>query len=199
VGLGVLEGVVHKSTIASTVLGGAGNQLLLSKRKEISSGNEVVSLKSGGGRESPAGSASSLVLDGVDGTFFSPVDWRSRLNGRENFGVGGWNVSVSEELLELGISPVSHEVNSNGGGGVLWVGHDLLEGGLELVGSEFVLLLGSVGFSVLSNELHEGSVFSGESFVKGSSLWGLVVQGEDGDGGRESEGSEGSEELLSHF
>jgi len=53
-GLGVFESVVHKSTIASTVLGGAGNQLLLRKRKEGSGSDLMVSLKSSGGREGPA-------------------------------------------------------------------------------------------------------------------------------------------------
>jgi len=105
----------------------------------------------------------------------------------------------SKELLEFSISPVSHEVDSNSGGGVLWVGEDLLESGLELVSSEFELLFGSVRFSVLSNELHEGSVFGGEGLVESSSLWGLVVHGNDGDGSRNSESGKGSEELLSHL
>jgi len=77
--------------------------------------------------------------------------------------------------------------------------HELLNGLLELVGSELVFFLGSVGFSVFDDVFHEGSVFGGELLEELSSLWGLHVQGDDGDGCRESEGSEGSEELLSHL
>jgi len=78
----VLESVVHKSTIAAVVsIGrGAGNKLLLREGDEVSSGNEVSTLKSTSGGEGPAGTARLLVLNWGDGTLFSPVDWGSSLN-----------------------------------------------------------------------------------------------------------------------
>jgi len=54
VGLNVLEGIVHESTIATVVLLRAVNKLLLRERSEFVSGNLPSTLNGTGGRESPA-------------------------------------------------------------------------------------------------------------------------------------------------
>ena len=52
--LGVLEGIFLPSTVATVGSGIAINELLLSKREEVSSGEEMSTFNSSGGRESPA-------------------------------------------------------------------------------------------------------------------------------------------------
>ena len=77
VALSVLEGLVHKTTVAAKVLQEAVvalNELLLREGKEFSRGNEVSTLEGTGGGEGPAGSTLSLVLDWGDGSFVAPVD-----------------------------------------------------------------------------------------------------------------------------
>ena len=54
VGLGVLEGSILPSSIATVGSGVAVNELLLSERKKSSSVNEVLSLDGSSGREGPA-------------------------------------------------------------------------------------------------------------------------------------------------
>lgn len=76
-------GSVHESSVASFVQLVAINQLLWGEREKLLVDDLVLSLKSGRGREGPAGSARSLVLDISDGTLGNPVV------------LGGWGGSVS--------------------------------------------------------------------------------------------------------
>jgi len=73
---GILESIVHKTTIATLIALGSGavNKLLLRKGNEVASLDLPSTLHGTGGRESPAGTALSLVLDRGDGTLGSPVD-----------------------------------------------------------------------------------------------------------------------------
>jgi hypothetical protein len=73
---GIFETIVHKTTIATLVALGLGavNELLLGKGDEVASLDLPSTLHRTGGRESPAGSALSLVLNRGDGTLGSPVD-----------------------------------------------------------------------------------------------------------------------------
>lgn len=172
VGLGVGKSIGLPSTTATRAGGGAGNNLLLREAQELSLGNLVVSLDGGDSREGPAGSALTLVLDGVDGSLGSPVD---------GSGDGGVEVSddgvswellwslVSEHSLELSIGPGGELVVSDGEG-VGWVGVDsgvlhVLEG--VDAKSELVLLFGSEGESVLSHVSDEG-LLDGRD-------WGIVL------------------------
>lgn len=72
----VLEGLVHESSVASmvSVLGGAVDEVLLGERDELSELTGVLSLEGSGGREGPAGSAHSLVLDVSHEVGVTPVD-----------------------------------------------------------------------------------------------------------------------------
>merc|ERR1712039_787334 len=92
--LSVLESVVHETTIATGVDGGALDELLLREGNEVAGGNEVSTLQGTGGGESPAGTALSLVLDGGDSTLGSPVDGIGEVLGGEVLnGVGFLQVS----------------------------------------------------------------------------------------------------------
>jgi len=73
---GIGESVVHKTTIAThvTLSGGAVNELLLGEGSESSGLDLVSTLHGTGGRERPAGTARSLVLNTSDGTLGDPVD-----------------------------------------------------------------------------------------------------------------------------
>lgn len=75
----VLEGVVHKTTIATqvTVWLGAVNQLLFRERYELASGDGIHTFEWASGWEGPAWSAWSLVLDWGNSVLISPVDWIS--------------------------------------------------------------------------------------------------------------------------
>jgi len=171
--LEVLEGIVHKTSLAPLVSEGsrAVNELLLGERNELSSGDEVGTLHRSGGGEGPAGSAGALVLDWGDGTRSDPVDLGWEVGDVEVDWLGlvglehGW--LVSESLLELVVGHVSelvqahHEVDSVLGVVVDDLVHVLSED------SESVLILGSgdVGFSPLSAVLREGELnirWSGE-------------------------------------
>ena len=169
VGLNVLHGVFLPSTVATVALGVAVNDLLLREGEESSSGDLVMSLNGGGGRESPAGSARLLVLDWVDGTLGSPVNRGGGWEGELKVGWEGLWSLVSEHLSEFLFSHVRELVMSVGGGSVHGV--KLSNGfvGLkELLESEFVFLFGSVGLSVLNNVAHERSLGGGD-FGVGSS------------------------------
>jgi len=169
VGLNVLHGVFLPSTVATVALGVAVNDLLLREGEESSSGDLVMSLNGGGGRESPAGSARSLVLDWVDGTLGSPVNRGGGWEGELKVGWEGLWSLVSEHLSEFLFSHVRELVMSVGGGSVHGV--KLSNGfvGLkELLESEFVFLFGSVGLSVLNNVAHERSLGGGDFGVGGS-------------------------------
>ena len=198
VSLGVIEGVVHETTIAALValLLGAVNELLLRERWELTVLLEVGTLHGTGGRESPAGTALSLVLDWGDGTFLSPVDavvlhvsstvvsvvftsvvftsvvFTSVVFTSVVFSaLVIWLLDVvleTEKSLVLLLSPVRHVVDAPDG--IIWVLLvviiDLLEALIEDLESEHVLLLSAVHLVVLSNVVVEG-VESGLVDLKG--------------------------------
>jgi hypothetical protein len=76
VGLSVLEGVVHQTTVAAQVAIGtrAVNELLLRERSEVALVDGDGALHRTSGREGPAGSALTLVLDTSDGALRNPVE-----------------------------------------------------------------------------------------------------------------------------
>jgi hypothetical protein len=82
-------------------------------------------------------------------------------------------------------------VDTDGGGGVLGVGSNKLEGLLELGGSELEFGLGSIGFTVGWDEAHELVVGGGEGLVvEELGLFGLVGESDGGDsGGGTNDGS----------
>jgi len=167
--LDVVHGVFLPSTVATSAGGIAVNDLLLREGKELSSLDEVVSLNGAGGRESPAGSALSLVLNWVDGTLGSPVNRGSSWHGEDSvLWEGLWSL-VSEESLLLLRGHVGELVVSVSGTTVHGVElSNFGVGLLELSESEFVLLFGSVGLSVLNNVAHERSLDGGDFGVSGS-------------------------------
>ena len=169
--LEVLEGGVLPTTVAT--VGGlvAGDNLLLGEGKELAGLQEVSTLDGAGGRESPAGAASGLILDGVDGTLGSPVDLSlSGLGELDN--VLGLSTAATEKSLVLGISPGGELVVTKLEVSLLSV--DLVDsgilGGEELI-SELVLLLGSVGEAVVDHVLLEGAL---EHLVLGGLLVAVV-------------------------
>ena len=162
--LSVLGNVVHgiwlPSSIASVACSVTVNHLLFSKGNKFSLLDLMMSFNSAGGWESPAWTALSLVLNWVDSSLCSPVDWGWDVDGIEdswfNFGNVSWG-SESEHFLVFSISPGRHEVVSNGEG-VLWVGVDLIV--LSILGhedslSEVIFLGGSIWESVFGNVFHE--------------------------------------------
>jgi len=72
--LSVVESVILPATIATVVEVDTVNILLLGEGEESGVLNLEVSLKSTSGREGPAGSALTLILDRGDSTSFSPVN-----------------------------------------------------------------------------------------------------------------------------
>jgi len=75
VGDNVGHGLSHETSLASLVSLGSGaiHQVLLRERVEFPGGEEVAPLSGTSGRERPARSALSLVLDWGDGTLGSPI------------------------------------------------------------------------------------------------------------------------------
>jgi len=130
----------------------ARDNLLLGEGEELATLEEVSTLDSAGGGEGPAGTASGLVLDGVDGTLGSPVDGVGEVGGVENLDVLGLVGldSGTEELSVLLMGPGGELVVADGEGvllGVLGLDELILDG--ELLKSELVLLGGAVGNTVL--------------------------------------------------
>jgi hypothetical protein len=82
---------------------GAVNKLLLGKRNELSALNLISTFHGTGGRESPAGTALSLVLNRGNGTLSSPVD---------RGGVGG-NSEVKVITMENGSRESLGLINSS--------------------------------------------------------------------------------------
>ena len=168
-GLGILESVVHQTTIAARVDGGALDELFLGEGDKVASGNEVSTLQRSGGGEGPAGTALSLVLDGGDGTLGDPVDLIGEVGGGEVLdGVGLLLVSfvaVHGSSLLRGV--VSELVNTDGPGvsvlGVVLV--DELEVLGEVVESVVVLASGGILSVVLGNESEESVFRSGDGVV----------------------------------
>ena len=78
----VLEGVVHEAAVAALVALGARavDQLLLRETDQRLVGQKMRAFNGAGGRESPAGAALALVLDGGDGTVLRPVDGGGQSN-----------------------------------------------------------------------------------------------------------------------
>jgi hypothetical protein len=74
VGHKILHSFSLKSTIATTVTSIAINELLFRELEKFSSLDEVSTLHGSSGREGPAGTALSLVLNWVDSSFRSPVN-----------------------------------------------------------------------------------------------------------------------------
>ena len=159
-GLKVGEGMGLPSTFASIGGGVAGDNLLLGEVGELSSLDEVSTLDSHGGGESPASTAAELVLDGKrNSTLCSPVDgglvglWKDRGLASNLTALS----SVSEELLVLEVGPGGHVVVADGEIGLLGV--DLVHLGVLLrveAKSELVLLSGTKGESVSSDMINEG-------------------------------------------
>jgi hypothetical protein len=170
-GLKILHGVGLPTTTATVTGVIAVNKLLLGKIKEGTSLDEMVGLNGWGGRESPAWTALSLVLDGVDGTLGSPVDGGGKVGGIQNFVFDGLVLESleSEELLVLEVGDGGELVVSNGEWGLL--GIDLCDFGVllgELSKSEVEFLVGSEweteGGDVLEELWFE---FSGEFLFTG--------------------------------
>ena len=142
-----------------------------------------------------------MVLNWGNGTLGSPVDGVSKVGGVEvgvvELGLELSLVSVQSLLLLLG--HVSQEVDTASGGGLSGVALlDFGKGLLELSSSESELSGGSVRFAVLSNELDEFVVSGGHDLrlEELGSSWGLVVEGDDGEGSGGSESGDGG--LGSH-
>jgi hypothetical protein len=159
VGHGILESISFKTTIATIAVVIAINELGFSKLEEGSGLDEVSTLHSSGGGESPAGTTLSLVLDWVNSTFSSPVN----LSGLNSGLIEGlflelsfvWN--SSHHSLGLILSHGGEHVVSNYEG-VCWVGVDLVVFsilGSEDLHSEGVFFLGSVVDVEVGNVVHE--------------------------------------------
>jgi len=160
VGLVVVEGLVLPSTVASVAGGIASDELLLRERLEGAVSDLVGTFHGTSGREGPARSALSLILDWGDGTSGNPVDGvlsnlvlSLKVVELGHVGVG----SVGEDALVFLVGPVTHVVVGHGVGGlgVLLVGDDvklLLE---EVSHSHLELLNGRVILVELGDVLHE--------------------------------------------
>ena len=168
-GLGVLEGVVHKTTIAAVVLLGALNELLLGERNKLAGGEEVSTLEGTGGGESPAGTTLSLVLDRGDGTLGDPVDLVSEIGGVELGNLVGLlevsSVAVHGTSLLRGVVGELVDTNSPGVAVLGVVLLNELEVLLEVVESVSELAMGGVLSVVLGNESVEGLLMSGDGIV----------------------------------
>merc|ERR1719183_1932932 len=101
------ESVVHQTTVATRILLGAVNQLLLTEGLQIAGGDFPLALKTASGGEGPAGSALALVLDWGHCTLGGPVDARrSSLAGMlvgSHLGhvAMGWLLEAEHGLLVL--------------------------------------------------------------------------------------------------
>jgi hypothetical protein len=74
VALVVNKGARLPATVATVAGLNTVNKLLLSEREQVAGLDLPGAFKSGNGGEGPAGTALTLVLDGVDGTGVDPVD-----------------------------------------------------------------------------------------------------------------------------
>ena len=128
VGNDVLESVVHQTTVATVRLGIAIDELLLRKVVEGTGLDGNDTFDGSDGRESPAGTAGTLVLDGVDGSLLSPIDGLG-----EVLDVHGDDVVGSHVLL--------HHATAGSGGLELVVGHISEGGETEGVGVTLLVLL----------------------------------------------------------
>jgi len=111
-------------------------------------------------RESPAGSALSLILNWIDHSFCSPVDFGWDIFNRKNFwlwsGVVSWSFE-SEHFFVLILGPGRKEVVSNSEG-ICWVSVDFIVFSIFLIEdllSEIEFFSGTVRKVVLSNVVKE--------------------------------------------
>ena len=157
----VLVGEGHESSVAAVVSVGSGavDQLLLGEGHEAVVLQEVRGLQRGDGREGPARSALSLVLDGSDGSSDgSPVDVSG---GGEAGGQGlvvlvllGLHQVLVLELVEGHVGELVHGQRVSLG--VVGVGSaDQVHVALEDRESVLELVFGSIGLVVLGLEVHE--------------------------------------------
>lgn len=167
--LKVVEGVGLPATVAT--IGGlvARDNLLLGEGEELAGLEEVSTLDGAGGGEGPAGTASGLVLDGVDGTLGSPVDLSGEIGGVENLHVLDGVVLgalEAEELLVLLMGPGGELVVAELEGVLSGVDLlDLLVLDGELLKSELVLLGGAEGNTELVEMGLEVGLEGGEVVV----------------------------------
>jgi len=202
VSLRVSDGETHESSIASELEVIAIDELCLGESNKFSCGHKVSSLEGSSGREGPARSALSLVLDIGDGSSSDPVNLISKVGGVElslfESLEGLWLESIHSLHLLLGV--VHEHINAHGGGlaisGVVLLDLSQLLG--ELVESELVFGLSSIGLSVLGNEMHELLLGGGDhvrGLVKRS---GLSRHVEEGSGGGKTNGGDRSGDLFVH-
>ena len=127
--LDVFEGVGHQTTTATVGLGIAIDKLLFREGDELTSGNEVTTFESTSGRESPAGTAGTLVLDGGDSTLLSPIDFTFESGGVDDVLLSGGLEHATAHLGggEFGVGHISERSGTNGVRVVLSV--DLLSPG----------------------------------------------------------------------
>jgi len=115
----VLEGLVHETSLASLVSlsSGAINEVLLGEAYKGSSLQEMSTFGGTSGRERPARSALSLVLNLSDGTLGSPVKFNTSITNVMNnrwVGVGPGDVHTASPALELLEGLIGELVKSNG-------------------------------------------------------------------------------------
>lgn len=113
----VVESILDDSTVASTVAvaGAAVDQVLFAHRDQLTSFTEVLSFQSSSGRERPAASALSLILNSGNETLIAPINagWGFEIVWcHEQRGCGGeifWDVGLqSSELVSEQITEFVH-------------------------------------------------------------------------------------------
>ena len=128
VGNDVLESVVHQTTVATVGVGIAIDELLLRKVVEGTGLDGNDTFNGSDGRESPAGTAGSLILDGVDSSLLSPI------NSLGNVGSLVLSNFVGSQVL-------LHHATAGSGSLELVVGHISEGGETEGVGVTLLVLL----------------------------------------------------------
>jgi len=203
-----LEGVVHETTVATLVAGGAaaGDEVLLGEGDELAVLDEVVTLNTDDGGEGPAGTALALVLDRGDGAEGDPVLGVVGFIGQLLEGVvevalaveGGVLVSHTQvgvvEVISLHVRELV--VAEGDGGGVISV--VLLDDGVVLLeGGEggITLVVSGVLLVELVDEGHEAGLDLDGGVVKVDSV--LLCGGGSEDGGEGGDGELHVERLGS--
>ena len=174
----VVEASVKVPASAATALPVAVNKLLLREFHHLTVlFNRACRLDRGDGTECPAGAALSLVSNGCNPAFFSPVD-APGLDGldRQDLYIGLFHRMVSVIVLDLILSEVGKKVDAHIESAVretvVFVDHSevLLEDRL----SELVLLFVKVLLALFRNELEEKGFLVGnlslEQRLRGSVL-----------------------------
>jgi len=191
--LDVLEGFVHKTTIASRVSGGAVNELLFREVNALSGStvDDESRLKSTSGGESPAWTARSLVLNSGNVSSGSPVNGGS-VNGKIVNGLSG-SGSLKSKVggLEFNWGEVEELGDSVSSGGVF-------SNNLEVHGENFHSVVIDSGVSVfLSVGLLEGLPFLLKRRI--SEVVALLGSNEVGGGTEEENSGESEEESFVHL